>query len=631
MSKSIVMVLLILMAAGCGAPGAAELPTLAVLPTLTAAPEFAAPPRPLAFWQAAEGNLNRTAQVDRWQFSALAGDPIRLDVLGSVTLTLNAPNGRTLGEGPTIEARLPVDGVYTVMVQLSEGSSGRYQLGLGYTDRPNPADIPATPPPVTIGVPTPTPAYADLGLWIGDLDSSIPLTGTFLRGPVQLHVYTFAGRAGEYVNVRMTRITGTVDPALWLYGPDGDALAVDYDSGGNRAALLRNIFLRQDGLYSLQADGGGGPGDYQISLRVGERPVPVTPTIIAAPTATPRSVALDLTPATAVPDGMLEPYVPVIGSLIRPGDVNRHVFQASADDFVSIHVRKLQPDTRLRPIFEVFNPAGELIGGASARTSNAGGEALLQLLPIPETGTYSIFVRGEGGETGDYLISYGSGTIYENVPRGPAVADTPYDSQIAGRGLRDVWNVLLNAGDVITIAANPLNTALDPVVELYGPDGTLIASDDNSGGFPNALINQVTAPVSGLYHLDISSSGGGTVGSYRLIWRYINVAPTPTFDPPRILLFSVEETVSQGDYAFYPFQGAAGQRVRILVTAQVASGFDPVAVLIDPEGHELARGDDENGLNPQFTADLPADGTYQVRINGYLSGGTFSLVVERLF
>src|SRR5690606_16827594 len=564
MSKRNFILAILLAISACQSQHAVPLPTLATLPTLapTHAPD--SPPRSLPFWQAVDGILATSMQTDRWLFAAHAGDPIRLDTLGPVNLTLTAPDGSTLGSGATVETVLPADGTYTVLVQLAEGESGRYQLGLGYTDRPNPADYTATPPPVTIGVPTPTPVFANLGVFIANLENGSPQTETFLRGPVQPHVYTFDGRAGDYITVRMARLSGTVDPALWLYGPDGEALAVDHNSGDNRTALLRNIPLRQTGQYSVQADGGGGPGDYEISLMGDGRPVPVTPTIIVQPTITPALPAINLTPAAAVPDGVLEPYTPVIGSLSRPGAVNRHIIEVEQNNFVSISVRRPQPDSRLRPVVEIFDPAGAQIGAASGRSSNTG-EALIQLLQIPETGAYSIFVRAEGSDTGEYIITYGQDTFYENVPRGPTLADTPYDSQIVRRGARDVWDVLLNAGDAITIAASPLNAALDPVIELYAPDGSLVASDDNSGGFPNALINQARAPISGLYRLYVSSSGGGTTGPYRLIWRYINLAPTPTSDPPRILLFTVEDGVAAGEYAFYPFQGTAGQRVRIHV------------------------------------------------------------------
>jgi hypothetical protein len=61
-------------------------------------------------------------------------------------------------------------------------------------------------------------------------------------------------------------------------------------------------------------------------------------------------------------------------------------------------------------------------------------------------------------------------------------------------------------------------------------------------------------------------------------------------------------------------------------------GFDPVAALIGPDNTILIEADDTNGdLNPRFLYELPADGVYNIRVNGYLAGGAFTLIVEELF
>ncbi len=425
----------------------------------------------------------------------------------------------------------------------------------------------------------------------------------------------------------MMRLSGTVDPLLRLYDPSGEELAVDDNSGGGRAALLRNIPLRQDGLYQIQASGGNASGDYQISLSAGD-PVPVTPTIVVIPSATlPPATDADVLP-TAAPDQPLVAYVPVTGSLSGPGDVRRHAIRASKGDVITINAHRLDPASALRPVLEVYGPQGDLLASVNAQTSNAGGDTQVTLLPINESGSYSLFVTAQGGG-GDYVIAYGEGPYYENLGQGMATADIPYDGQITRRGARDIWTLALNAGDAISISAGPSNAALDPVLALFAPDGSLVASDDNSGGYPNALINEARAPVTGLYPLMVSAAAGATAGPYRLIWRYVNIAPTPTYDAPRILLFSVDDTINEGEYRFYPFQGVAGQHLLILVNARPGTGLDPVAALIGPDGSVIAEGDDsDNSLNPHFSATLPADGTYQVRVNGYLSSGAFELLVD---
>ena len=44
-----------------------------------------------------------------------------------------------------------------------------------------------------------------------------------------------------------------------------------------------------------------------------------------------------------------------------------------------------------------------------------------------------------------------------------------------------------------------------------------------------------------------------------------------------------------------------------------------------------ANADDSNGSpNAEMVVMLPTDGTYRVRVNGYLSAGTFTLTVDAL-
>lgn len=597
----------------------AELPTLAVLPSPTVT-------RLLNFWQPARGSLT-AGQVDRWQFVAEKGDQINVRVLGAVNLVVQASDGLIVGTGTDIQATLPAAGNYVVLVQFIEGERVDYELGLGYTDRPNPAEFTATPPPQVVGIPTPTPSFSDLGVLITQLNSGEIASMTF-EGD-EKHVYTFEGEAGAFVTINMSRTAGTVDPALKLFSPEGVALAVDHNSGGARGALLRNILLPEDGLYRVQVTGGGFPGDYELVLLGDDRPQPITPTIIPQITETPFVEVLTPTLATAVPNGRLEDHIAALGQISEAGSFSRHSIYATSGDFLTIGVRPL---SEWRPIIELYNPEGSQVVSANVGNSNAGGDALISMWPISETGTYSLFVNAEDNATGEYIVSYGVGPTREDVLRGPTEPDIPYDGQIARRGLRDVWSLTLNEGDVISVAVSPLNTALDPVVELVTADGSLVAMDDNGGGFPNALLNATTIPTSGRYQLRVTAANGVSVGPYRIIWRYINVAPTKTPEPVRALVMTVEDFAQDGQYLFYPFQGRAGQRVRIQVNAQPGSPFDPVAALVGPDGQVIAEGDDSGGtLNPSFSAEITADGTYNVRINGYLSSGAFELIVDALF
>ncbi len=118
----------------------------------------------------------------------------------------------------------------------------------------------------------------------------------------------------------------------------------------------------------------------------------------------------------------------------------------------------------------------------------------------------------------------------------------------AGRGgadPADIYLIHVNEGDYLTIttftpgdgSGEPLNE-LDPVLELYDPDGNLVASDDNGAGDGrNARINH-TAEHTGAYFLLISSISGG--GDYILQV----VGAGSSFSRP---FFVVNSSISEGE------------------------------------------------------------------------------------
>jgi hypothetical protein len=490
-----------------------------------------------------------------------------------------------------------------------------------------------TPLPQVVGVPTPTPFASNLGTFISRLSSGEALDGE-LNDVSQSHVYTFEGTAGQFVTVEMVRVSGTIDPFLTLYSPNGVEVAADDNSGGGKAALLRNIRLPDNGLYTVQATGDSFLGGYRLSFVSGSNRQPVTPDL-ANPqrTSTPIKEVLTPTIAPAVSGNRLEDHIPVIGALAREGDFNRFPIFAASGEAITIGASPL-PGTPLSLKLEVYGPAGDLVASATSSTSKASGDALVSPLRVETTGAYVVFVTAEDGKSiGQYTISYGSGSTRQNVMRGTALENRPNAGEIARRGLQDVWSLVLNAGDVITAAVSPDDSTLDPILELVAADGALVAVDDNSGGGRNALIAYAPIPVSGLYHLRVKAAQASGIGAYTLVWRYINLAPTNTPAPGTITLMSIDGVVPDNTYLFYPFQGEAGQRVEIRVDGQPASSFDPVAALLDPGGKVIAQADDgDNGsLYPRFVVQLPGDGTYTVRVNGYIKGGPFELTVKALY
>jgi hypothetical protein len=585
--------------------------------------------RVIDFWQPVSGTL-AAGETQAWIFIGQSGDAVRaraLSPVDDITLALQSPDGQVLSQGELAEAILPAEGTYTLFVASNEG--GQYELGLGYTDRANPADYTPTPLPVTVAVPTPTLPYnVELGTLISTIQGGQTLSGA-IGLPDERHLYMFEGNAGNYVHINMRVDSGSIDPVLTLYSPDSAPIATDDNTAGNKGALLRNIRLLEDGTYTIAASGHGLTGGYQVTLFTSAQPAPVTPTFIIQPTPTP---PIDiLMPTVGAADGsVLQDHVAVSAAINRPGDFNRHTVYATLGDVITIGVSPA--GSGLIPQIELYNPDGVLVATATVDNSQADGDALVSALVAEATGVYIAFVTGEASSTGTYLISYGNGVSREDVRRGETFPDQPVEGHITRRGLREVWSLFLREGDVISAAASPSDAVFDPTLELVAPDGALILQDTDSGGDRAALISAGRAPVDGLYHLYVTAAGGFGAGAYSLVWRYVNLAPTPTPQPGTVLVMSYVDTVPPETYQFYPFQGRAGTQVLIQVIAQPETNLDPVAALLDIEGIVIAEGDDTEGsLNPRFVATLPADGTYTVRVNGYLSSGDFVLTVESLF
>lgn len=598
------------------------------LPTLVSLDELATQQAPsLFFWEAQNGALSAAATGNDYRFSARAGDEIRLRVIRRsgvpVTMTLVDSGGAIIGTGDTIETMIQRTGDYLVRVTTAEAGASAYQIGLSYTDRENPANNPTLPPQV-VGIPTPTPVpYVGVGTFVSELRAGEIFSDT-LSDTIREHVYTFDGETGQVIGLELRRVNGDIDPFLTLYAPDGRPLAMDDDTlaGGN--ARIQNVALPDAGLYSVQVTGGA--GTYELVLTQGYATLSIaTPDVIpsatVAPYATPTLGFVDS-------DSALTDHQPVIGNIVRGGDFARFSFSVRAGDSATI---MLMPygTSGIRPRFELFDPAGALVTTASGRDSNANGAAFRPAIPLAEGGTYTLIVTGEDGSTGTYMLTYGRGvTMIDEVQPAPPSSER-LNATIDRRGERHAWRVTLNAGDVITVAATgDSESQLDPYLEIATSDGVVLFADDNAGGNRNALIRVATITETGAYSLRVRDASGNATGDYTLVWRYINLAPSPTPPPATAPLMRISDTVEMGSYQFYVFQGLANQRVRIRVNAD-NSEIDPVAVLIAPDGEEIAMGDDSDGsLNADFIATLPANGTYTIRVNGYLSGGAFEVLLD---
>ncbi|KXK14349.1 MAG: putative subtilase-type serine protease precursor [Chloroflexi bacterium OLB15] len=628
--------------------------------------------RILEAWTAIDDALQPGENGRRWLLSGSAGDAILIQVTNlssPLVISLMNANDEVIASGEIVQLPLPDNGTYSLLIERpSLGETGKiaYTVRLGYTDRPSPTPT-ATPtftpsntftatathtasstftatatftPTATFTAThtltptftpsethtptvTPTPVYADLGAYMGAFDGSGHVTGDLISS-FDREIWSFNGDAGSTITLAASGESGDLDPAVALYDPSGRIMAMDDDAGEGDNALLMNIRLAEDGIYYAQIFGDTGAGSYALTLTFGEQ-AQTAATLM--PTVTPTFITGMVTPQPASSGQPLVDHVPVLGRIEQPDDFQRYVFEARPGDVFTIAAGPTA-GSRILPHVQLVNPAGEVVFEQAAR-GDAGGDALIPAVGVIEGGVYSVFVTTDANSTGDYFIAMGYGDSHTDALRGEIFENTPVDAVLEKRGLRDVWYMPLNAGDVIRAEVVSLSGGFAPALAIIAPNGAVIAETSANQGVPVTL-GDITSLTTGIYAIHITGENAGSYGAYRLIWTHTSAAPEPTARGAAITILEAADTITANTYHHYAFQGTAGEMIRVEVIA-FAPGLDPVATLLDSAGNVLANADDTNGLNPVFEAVLPADGTYFVQVNGYNgTEGAARVTVERV-
>lgn len=620
--RQLMLMVCALIVVACTTRAPTELPTRV--------PTFPPPPTNIQLNETVTGTLSSAIDEQQYRFIGTANTPITVVVQeGDVTLALTDESGQQIAQGIIEEQNLPTDSGYILSVS---GEAGTYEFSVEAVAPPPTADPPtATPLPVVVAIPTDTPSpLDDLGTFQATISSANPAFGAF-NAPEERHVYTFQGAGDSFVRLEMQRTSGTVDPVLTLYTPDGTAIATDDNSGGGRTAFINGVQLPTDGVYTVLATGDGNSGTYEITLESSQEPYPVTPVtenggVAAAPTQPP--IVLTPTVESAVTGALLFDHVPQRASIDRVGGFDRFSIQVDAGETFTVGV---VPEGDLRLRLDMLSPTGAIAQAVEA--PQADGELVISNFVAQQSDPYTLFITEIGDTTGTYTVSFGRGDTREDIRQGQTVPDRTYESSIERRAIRDLWFLELSQGDIITADIGVTSGDLLPVLEFVAPDGSIGFSALSQPGDDTTEIPSVRANESGLYTLRVRGSTPIETGAYTLIWRYIEAAPTPT---PQLLvsdLFAVDDTLPANEFLFYPLQGNAGERVLIEVEAVPGSELDAVVTLLNETGEAFAEDDDSGGnLNPRLLAQIPADGLYQVRVGSYSgTGGTFILRVKRVY
>lgn len=372
----------------------------------------------------------------------------------------------------------------------------------------------------------------------------------------------------------------------------------------------------------------------------------------AIPTNTPTPTAVQATPTTEPTDLPETPDTQGVLSIAYGDTVTGTIddetprvaysFSGSAGDIISISLNRESGD--LDPYLKLLDANDVVLIENDDASNTTGRDSLIANFELPADGTYTIiatrFQEELGTLVGDFSLTLTSGdTVIAPTPSDTTSSDgsLKYGDKVSGT-IDDSAGVINytfegSAGDVVTITMNVDTGSLDPFLRLLAPDGTIAAeNDDAASGTRNSAIEAFTLPEDGTYTIAASrfqGELGGTVGDFTLTLESDSAAGLnattvhETLTIPEISYAgelprggSITGTITDTNpFVYYSYPAIAGDLFTFSVTTSGGSHLDPLLILLDPQGQEIARNDDPSQFNRNSIIDdmvLPETGQYTV-------------------
>ena len=432
------------------------------------------------------------------------------------------------------------------------------------------------------------------------------------RAPRQ--VYLFEGLRGDLISAELAVTRGDLLPSLLLADGQGNVLAL---RDGDPAPAITGLRLPESGVYALVVSlFGGGTGT----------------------TSGQYALSLDRSGASASSGGALRYGNSVIAQVSDADPQLYYLFRGQRGDILSVAMQRIAGD--LDPQLQVVNATGRVIAENDEIAGSGSLDAHVESFILQEDGTYVIIASRFGGpagrSAGSFVLTLDRGS--NSGLGGSALLALPLDEGVPAPGeltaerYADFYQFEGRKDEIVTVRLERTpGSALDPVVALTDALLTEIASDDDSAGQQNSLINQFVLPEDGVYYVIATRyqrEAGTSTGPYRLTLTregsaFEGVLPAvPRLDYGTATIGQVTDATPETLYAFI---GSAGD----VITASMLrsdGNLDPLLVLLDANQNELARDDDSGGSQnariDRFT--LPETGVYYLKATRFTNpaGGT---------
>ncbi|MDX1521598.1 MAG: PPC domain-containing protein, partial [Anaerolineae bacterium] len=272
-------------------------------------------------------------------------------------------------------------------------------------------------------------------------------------------------------------------------------------------------------------------------------------------------------------------------------------FDALAGDRVNVVI-----NGQFDSFLELYTPNGTLL--ASNDDNSTSLDASLFDIQIQQDGQHFIVVRGYIDAASTYALALTGGHPTESITNlGPK---EPRAVVLSPQGIKWHYDGKKNEFVTITISAEE---RFDTLLSLFGPDGTLAISDDDSGTGLNAEILEFQLPAAGTYTIFAGSASGTGLAT-------VTLTSSPKQGGGELTIGQVETgTLDAGRLHHWKFTGKSGQLINLSLTS---AEFDTFLELHDSQGAILVESDDDNESTnsriDQFI--LPADDVYTAVVRG---------------
>jgi hypothetical protein len=399
-----------------------------------------------------------------------------------------------------------------------------------------------------------------------------------------------------------------LDPMLGIYDAEGNQLAFNDDANGLNSALNYAPAQSGDVFIEARAFSDQATGRYTLSA--------------AAAAVPPDDAGNDDSTRARVSVGRA-----VTGNLEFEGDVDWYRFSARTGQ--RYHVTLAGTEGAALPLHDPMLRVLDQDGNEIA--SNDDSESLNSALDFVARVNGNVFIEARGygdSYSGAYTLNISAERLPtdaisgDNYTRGRVAIDQSVSGTIDFPTDVDWYRVRLTEGQsyrfgLVSAGDAPLG---DPMLKIYGSDGTQLDLDDDGGDGLNSYL-EFTAATTGVYFLEAGPFGGEATGGYTLTARAGDTPADASTDASLSPDGDYRESAlaPAGDRDWYRIELAEGQALRINANSAETNPLgDPYLVLYGPDGAELTRDDDGgDGLNAYIEFQAQTAGAHFIEVRGF--------------